>query len=71
MLSWTGDPAVTMTFCWRDDSQMEARVQVVPETLYRQTGFTEAVEFAAVCTDVSLDGSGAWRYEAAADGRIP
>lgn len=71
LLSWTGDPATTMTFTWRDDSRGEETVQVVPEIQYEKTGFESAAEFSAVCKDVSLDGSGAWHYEATAVGLEP
>lgn len=71
LLSWTDDPATTMTFTWRDESQKDETVQVVPETRYQETGFMEAIAFAAACKDVSLDGSGVWRYEATAVGLKP
>lgn len=71
LLSWTGDPTTTMTFAWRGNSRKQEAVQVVPETQYQETGFTQAMAFAAACKDVSLDGSGVWRYEATAVGLKP
>jgi 3',5'-cyclic AMP phosphodiesterase CpdA len=71
LLSWTQDPETTMTFVWQDVDRTQETVQVVSEAQYDRTGFQGAAEFAAVCKDVSLDGSGAWHYEATATGLEP
>jgi hypothetical protein len=71
LLSWTENPDTTMTFTWQNDQEGQEAVQVAPQTQYDRTGFQGAAEFAAVCQDVSLDGSGAWHYEATATGLEP
>lgn len=68
LLSWTGDAATTMTVSWRDGSGESDVLQVVAQSEYDRTGFETAVELAAVCHDISLDGSGAWHYEVTATG---
>lgn len=64
-----GGTGVTVT--WRENTEREACVQVVSRRAYDKTGFDTAMKFAAGCRDISLDGSGAWHYEAAADGLLP
>ena len=71
LLSWTGDCETTMTFSWQSESRADAAVQVVPEYQYQASGFAGALEFPAAVKDVSLDGSGAWRCQAAASGLEP
>ena len=70
-LSWTGDPATTITAVWQNDTQHHEVLQVISQAQYDKTGFADAMEFPAACKDVSLDGSGAWHYEATADGLTP
>ncbi len=67
-LSWTGDGATTMTATWRDGARQAETMQVSDELAYEKRGFAGALEFEAACKDVSLDGSGAWHYEATAVG---
>lgn len=71
VLSWTNSPETSMTASWRGDVQNEEVMQVVTEVQYNKTGFAGAMEFAAACKDVSLDGSKAWSYEATATGLSP
>lgn len=71
LLSWTGDPATTMTFTWRDDSPKTEMVQVVPQAQFDKSGFAGAAEFPATFKDISLDGSGVWHYEATAIDLMP
>ena len=71
LLSWTGNPETTMTFVWQEDIQRQAVVQVAAQAQYQKTGFEGAVSFPAGCRDISLDGSGAWHYEATATGLEP
>ncbi len=67
-LSWTEDPATSVTAVWRDDVQRTACMQVTEQLSYDKSGFADAAEFPAVEKDSSLDGSGAWHYEATATG---
>lgn len=67
-LSWTDDPATSMTVVWREEAQRAACMQVVEQLSYEKSGFAGAVEFPATGKDSSLDGSGAWHYEATATG---
>lgn len=71
LLSWTENPAAGVTATWRGEVQSAQVMQVVTRTQYDKTGFAGAAEFAAQCRDVSLDGSGAWGYEAVATGLTP
>lgn len=71
VLSWTNSPETSMTASWRGDVQNKEVMQVVTEVQYNKTGFAGSMEFAAVCKDVSLDGSKAWSYEATATGLSP
>lgn len=71
LLSWTGDPATTVTAVWSDREERDEVMQVAERTQYDKTGFEGAMEFAAARRDVSLDGTGAWRYEATASGLTP
>ena len=71
LLSWTDDPATTMTFTWQSAGQADAAVQVVTELQYQTAGFTDPLEFPAAIRDISLDGSGVWYSEAAASGLEP
>lgn len=71
LLSWPGNAATTMTVSWRGAAETNCVLQVVPQTTYDQSKFTEAAEYAAACKDISLDGSGAWHYEATAADLLP
>ncbi len=65
-LSWTGDPATDIHVSWRDSENTDACLQLVTQEAYDRAAFEEAAEFAASVEDVSLDGSGAWNYQAEA-----
>ena len=67
-LSWTEDPAASITAVWRDDTQKMEYLQVISEAEYRVSGFDAAETMEAFCTDISLDASGVWHYEATANG---
>lgn len=71
LLSWTCNPSSSMTFTWLDALREGEAVQVVSELEYRDCGFMNAAEFDAAAVDVSLDGTGVWRYEATATGLEP
>lgn len=70
-LSWTGDTATTMTATWWDSVRQAETMQLVTELEHGKRGFAGALEFGAECKDISLDGSGAWHYEATAVGLAP
>lgn len=70
-LSWTGDTATTMTSTWRGSTRQTEVMQVVPELQHGKSGFAGALEVPAACRDISLDGSGAWHYEATATDLAP
>lgn len=71
VLSWTQDPATSITAAWRCDTPSEQVMQVVQGAQYNRAGFADAVVFSAACKDISLDGTGIWHYEAMVDGLEP
>lgn len=71
LLSWEEDASTTMTVSWRDDAEYAGVLQVVSQTQSDWDKRENVLEFSASCKDISLDGSGAWRYEAAATGLTP
>jgi len=71
ILSWTGDPATTMTVTWRGETDTAPYVQYTTQAEYDRTGFKGAAQVEASCKDISLDGSGAWHYEAEMTGLAP
>lgn len=71
VLSYADDASTAITVSWRDSEQKTEVLQIVSQTQYDKTGFDGTAGFAAACKDISLDGSGAWRYEAIATGLAP
>ena len=71
LLSWTDDPATTMTFAWEQGSDYSSQVQAVTQTEYVKSGFEKAESFPAECRDISLDGTGLWHCEVTARGLEP
>lgn len=70
-VSWTEDPARTVTVSWRGSAPGTQWLQLVPERDYAVSGFDGAQCVPAEGRDVSLDGSGAWQFEATARGLTP
>ena len=70
-LSWTDDPATSITAVWRDDAEKVEYLQVVGELDYNTSGFETAVTAEATCWDISLDLTGVWHYEATVTGLTP
>ena len=71
VLSWTEDPATSITAVWRDDEEKAEYLQVVSELDYNTSGFETAVTAEAACWDISLDLTGVWHYEATVTGLTP
>ena len=71
VLSWTGNPATSITAAWRGDVERTGYMQIAPETEYNDKGFADAVTVEAACKDISLDGTGTWHYEATVTGLTP
>lgn len=71
VLSITGDPSASITAVWRGAEEGVGWLQVVPAADYAVSGFDGGVKFPAEEKDVSLDKSGAWHWEATADGLAP
>ncbi len=70
-LSWTDDPATSITAVWRDDEEKAEVLQVTAEPAYGVSGFDTAVTVPAMCKDISLEGTGIWHYEATVTGLTP
>lgn len=70
-VSWTEDPATSVTVSWRSAEPGEQTLQLVTEREYAAAGFAGAREETAEGRDISLDGSGAYRYEATVCGLTP
>ena len=71
IISWTDDPATTQTIVWRAEVSSASFVEYATEAQYSRSGFSGAARAEASCTDVSPDGSGAWRFEAEMTGLAP
>lgn len=70
-VSWTEDPARSVTVSWRSAEPGVQTLQLVTERDYAAAGFSGALETDAAARDVSLDGSGAYRCEATIRGLTP
>ena len=68
VLSWTGDPATSVTASWRGEAERQEYMQIAPELTYNEKGFTDAQTVEAECKDISLDETGTWHFEATATG---
>ena len=68
VLSWTDDPATSITAAWRGDAERQEYMQIAPETTYNENGFESAVNVEAEFKDISLEATGTWHFEAAATG---
>jgi len=71
VLSWTGDPATSITAAWRGEAERQEYMQIAPELTYNEKGFADAVTVEAECKDISLDNTGTWHFEATTSGLTP
>ena len=70
-LSWTEDPATSMTVTWRSDASGEQTLQLVAEDDFEAHGFAGAREERVYGRDISPDGNGAYHYEVTVRGLTP